>query len=371
MKKNIFISGMSAELGGIEKSLIEILKFLDGKGYDIDLLLWKQHGELLKYIPSNVNILKSPSPGSLTECIKSKNIGRIFRYLKLKVYTIFLKVPWKSFKKQNNHYEIAISFTQDGYSPYYIIDNVEAEKKILWYHHGNYVGNATQIKIDERYYNKYDSIVTVSESNKKMLLNTFPNIVTRIKVIPNLIDVDGIISASKADCDVFNGFSGCKLVTVGRVSNEKGQLFAIDVANELRSRGFDFRWCFVGDGPDMLECLNKVNALGLENHCIFVGAKENPYSYMNIADVYIQPSFVESEAITLKEAMVLNKSIIASNLPAIVETLGFGKYGICCNTEINEFAGLIMHVNEKDDLAKLSDTSNCKLILSRLESLFD
>lgn len=367
--KKIFISSMSAELGGIEKSLIEILKYLDEKGYDIDLLLWKQHGELMNYIPDNVNILISPSPGSLNECIKSKRMGQIIRYLKLKFYACILKAPWKSFKKQNNCYEIAVSFTQDGYSPPYVINNVNAEKKILWYHHGSYINSGRQKKIDEKYFNKYDSVVTVSEANKKMLIGRFPDLGSKIKVIPNLVDSDRIICQSKEKCVIFDGFSGCKLVTVGRIAKEKGQLFALDVASEMKKSGFDFQWCFVGDGPKMLECLEKVKNLGLEKECVFVGAKENPYAYMNIADIYVQPSFVESEAITIKEAMILGKCIIASNIPAIKETMSNYSNGFVCDLNPIDFMNSI--INRKDNSTDIRNKYEPNSIIRKLNELFE
>lgn len=369
MRKNIFISSMSAELGGIEKSLIEILRFLDKKGYDIDLLLWKQHGELLKYIPDNVNIIESPSPGSFIQCVKGKKAVQIIRYIKLKLYTVFLKAPWKSFKKQKNAYEIAISFTQDGYSPPYVIDNVKAKKKLLWYHHGSYTSCGKQKKKDTKYFSKYDTIVTVSEANKKMLLNHFPDLESKIKVISNLVDIDRIESQSKEKCSAFDGYNGCKLVTVGRIAKEKGQLFALDVASEMKKSGFDFQWCFVGDGPEMYKCIEKVKYLDLEESCFFVGAKENPYSYMNMADVYVQPSFVESEAITIKEAMILKKRIIASNIPAIKETIGNYSNGVICDLNTNDFKRNI--TEQKDCITDVENKYELEITIQKLNDLFE
>ena len=45
------------ELGGAERSLLGILNVLDYHKYEVDLFLYRHTGELLKYIPKEVNLL--------------------------------------------------------------------------------------------------------------------------------------------------------------------------------------------------------------------------------------------------------------------------------------------------------------------------
>ena len=47
----------SMRIGGAEKSLLTILDKIDYKKFDVDLFLFNHSGELLKFIPKNVNIL--------------------------------------------------------------------------------------------------------------------------------------------------------------------------------------------------------------------------------------------------------------------------------------------------------------------------
>ncbi|MCS4569943.1 glycosyltransferase [Clostridium perfringens] len=53
--------------------------------------------------------------------------------------------------------------------------------------HTDYKKIEFNFKLDNKYLNKLDKIVAVSESCKKSLINTFPNIKDRICVIPNMI----------------------------------------------------------------------------------------------------------------------------------------------------------------------------------------
>lgn len=336
--KKIFVMNIGTELGGIEKSLIEFLKFLVKEDCQIDLALWKKRGPLFKEIPEGINIIENMGPGSFSDA-KKKGIGGFLYYLKFKIFGLFNRA-WKSVPKTDGHYDIAISYCHNGYSPYYVIDKVNADKKFIWFHHGSYDGNQRKKSLDDKYYQKYDRIVTVSESNRKMLSELFNGI--QIEVIPNIIDEEKIRQMSNEDIDAFNGFEGLKIATVGRFSKEKGHLFSLEIAKELKEKGVSFKWVFIGDGEEKERCIQKQKEYDLVECCDFVGAKTNPYPYIKQADLYIQTSFVESEGLTIKEALVLGKKIIVLKLPALQEILEFGKYGHLCEHDLQEILDKIL-----------------------------
>ena len=55
--KKIFIMAHSMEIGGAERALLGILENIDTKNYEVDLFLLRHKGELMKYIPKNINLL--------------------------------------------------------------------------------------------------------------------------------------------------------------------------------------------------------------------------------------------------------------------------------------------------------------------------
>ncbi len=329
MSKVLLVS-MSAELGGIEKSMINFLHFLVDEGHEVDLMLWKRRGELLGDIPKEVTIIDSPAPGNLKQIIRGKNLIKLYQYIRLKWYAK-RHIPWKSFPSLKKEYDIAISYTQDGYSPYYVLDNVSAKKKYMCYHHGSYEKAGTEWELDRQYYQRLDAVISVSQTNKEMLCSHFPDLVEKFVVIPNLIDEIQIRENGKMPCDAFDGCKGCKIATVGRLSKEKGQLGSIECARELKRKGFSFRWVFVGDGPEREACLELAKRYHLEKECQFVGAQKNPYKYIASADIYVQLSNVEADPVTIQEALILKKPILATDIPSIREALGDGTLGRLCS----------------------------------------
>ena len=57
MKKNILISIYDMEIGGIERSLINMLEIFNYDDYNVDLFILHHTGEFLSLIPKEVNIL--------------------------------------------------------------------------------------------------------------------------------------------------------------------------------------------------------------------------------------------------------------------------------------------------------------------------
>ena len=66
-----------------------------------------------------------------------------------------------------------------------------------------------------------------------------------------------------------------RLVNVGRLSEQKGQLLLVGAAAALRDRGIEFELVIVGDGPMRGELLALIGRLGLEKHVRITGYLDN------------------------------------------------------------------------------------------------
>ena len=82
----------------------------------------------------------------------------------------------------------------------------------------------------------------------------------------------------------------------------------------------------------------------IEDNCDFVGAQDNPYPYMKLADIYVQTSSIEADPITIAEAKILRKLIVASDIPSIREALHNGEFGLLSNLTHMDFADTIIQI---------------------------
>ena len=347
----ILVMSFGSDAGGIEKSLVEFLRYLSTKDESVDLYLWRKPGVLHDRITEHASEISYRAyPGSLGECLRGdRPLADVCWYAKFRVYRLFGHEV-KAFKQFPGEYDIAISYCQNGYSPHYVIDKVKAGKKYLWYHHGSYEGSGRKKRIDGEYFAKYDKVIAVSRACEQMLLGHFPQLQGKTTVIHNLINEQDITekSAQLVDESWIEQLDGCKIVTVGRLAPEKGQMLAIETARILKQKGFVFHWIFVGYGGDRERCEQLIAKYGLEDCCHLVGVKTNPYPYMKLADIYVQPSLVESEGITVLEALTLKEFVIASDIPALAETLQQGDLGALCELTPQAFSETIVHYSDRN-----------------------
>lgn len=346
-KKMVFLLN-DMQTGGVQKSIISLLKYLVGRNqYEIDLIIWEQGGILEKEVPSEVHIIYHSYPPSLVDIKKEKKLSvktkHLFQHIRFKWFSAVLQKPWCYFDSVQKQYDIAVSFVHRGYPLFYTIDKVFAKKKVLWFHHGIYEATEKQKALDKVYFHLYDKIIAVSASNQAEMIHYFPELRNKLEVISNLIDIEDIRQkAEEANFDIDTSGKGSIFVTVSRISKEKGIDLALDVASILKEKRINFKWYFVGDGPLLTSMKEKALALHLSDSCIFLGAKSNPYSYMKQADFYIQTSFVEAHPITINEALVLKKIIIATNLNSVSAVLQNANMGVLCEPNPDSFVRSII-----------------------------
>ena len=129
-------------------------------------------------------------------------------------------------------------------------------------------------------------------------------------------------------------FEGIRILTVGRLSKEKGQHLTIPVLARLKSDGYNVRWYCIGDGSSKAKYEKLVKEYGVESDYIFLGSSKNPYTLMKDCDIYVQPSIHEGFCITLGEAKCFSNPIVTTNFTGASEQISDGKTGLICN--VNE-----------------------------------
>ena len=124
-----------------------------------------------------------------------------------------------------------------------------------------------------------------------------------------LDDLKTNINGYKQETDII-------LCTVAHICRRKGSDFTIEAAEYLRSKKIKFKWFLVGKilESDLIDLIKRKK---LDSYFIFAGIQSNPYPYMNIADIYVQPSRFEGKSISLDEAKILCKPIIVTNFSTV------------------------------------------------------
>lgn len=356
-KKMLFVC-YGLGIGGIETCLVNLLNALPESRFQIDVLLMNPEYESKERIRTSVRYLDAfRYVMNTTDTMKQiKEHGGILKcpgkFLSYCCFRMAVKLQlnaWKTFKKLPDHYDIAVAYSQNDYSPYYVIDKVEADRKVMWYHNGAYEKTGKKYVRDKQYYEKFDFIVAVSSDCKRVLQTKFEFPERKLVVLRNICDVSAV--REKADMFIPASFddNNLHLVTVGRMTKEKGPDIAVEVCKRLCDKGLPIKWHWVGDGNQREAIEKKVAEYGLQKRFIFEGNQVNPYPYIKSADVYVQPSYYEAYSTTVTEAKVLGKPIVTTDVGGMRDQLENRKTGFIVPQNINLISDAIIELlNDKE-----------------------
>ncbi|MBS2969657.1 glycosyltransferase [Metabacillus sp. KIGAM252] len=336
MKKTILVSSFDLAIGGVERSLIGLLDSIDYNKYSVDLLLFKQEGEFMPFIPKGPTLLPeipayTTFRKSITNVLKDRQypigLGRILAKYTSTVQGKLLKVPEPGYltiqygwdftspllPKMKKEYDAAIGFL---WPHHFTGSKVKAKKKIGWIH-TDYSNIHVNKKADERVWNKLDHIVAVSDECSKTFIHEFPFLKEKTSVIENILSPAFVREQAGlfVPSEIKRSEGKTIFVSVGRLTHAKGFDEAARACRLLVDEGLDIEWHIVGYGPLENELKQLITDLKLEDRFFLLGKKVNPYPYIKACDIYVQPSRYEGKAVTVREAQILGKPIVITDFP--------------------------------------------------------
>lgn len=162
----------------------------------------------------------------------------------------------------------------------------------------------------------------------------FPSLKEKTSVFYNIIDKNKVDIMSLEDGGFNDCFNGIRILTVGRLTTEKGQDIIPGTLRRILSKGYSARWYCMGDGENRQMLGSMIKEFNLEDHLILLGTQNNPFPYIKQCDIYVQPSRHEGYCITLAEARALNKPIITTDFVGAREQIKDRETGLI--TEFSE-----------------------------------
>ena len=354
MKKILFMC-INMNIGGTEKALLTMLNEMDKSKYEITLLMLEEYGGFLNQIPDGIKVMylkeykalkkfiNDPPQLLVKELIKNRKvIGGlsllvIYTISKLiKDISIYYKYILRNVDTLNEEYDIAIAYAGPmDFISYFVINKIKSKKRVQWIHF-DITKIGFNVNFAKKIYDKFDKVFVVSNEGKDKLINFLPSLKDKTEVFFNIISCKMIEKMSYEGEGFSDDFDGTRILTVGRLSKEKGQDLIIPVLKKLKENGYKVRWYCIGDGPAKKEYEKLVDELNIKDDFIFLGSKLNPYTYMKECNIYVQPSKHEGYCITLGEARCFNNPIVTTNFTGANEQI------------VNENTGLVCEINEEE-----------------------
>ena len=360
MKKRVLIVGITMAAAGSEKSFLSFAAHaIDYDKYDVDLLLAKRQGDFLDRIPEQIRVLDMGEWGDLFLLDRKNALPLILKYGARQPLCLLSALPYiwrriacgsaekKAFAAHriwmklmgtmpewNEPYDIALAYWGDR-TMFYTVDKVKATKKIAWLHF-DYERPPREDALYEKYFSACDRVITVSKEIEGSLKRALPRIAPKILTVENIVDEEEIRKAAGEKADFGDDFRGIRIVTMGRICEQKGYDLAVPAVARLKNEGYRIKWYILGCGSEQEEraLADRIERCRAGDCVSLLGIRKNPYPYIKEADIYMQPSRHEGKPISVEEAKILCKPILVTDYTSAREQLEGGRLGMI--TDISE-----------------------------------
>lgn len=355
MKKVLFCL-QTMVCGGVEKELITILNRFNPQEYDLTVLLfYTQDKEMEEKIPNFVRLInfqldKKYYCGTFKDIVlerikkgKMAEATKIVTKRIVKGISFPVNVSLDKIRVLKEEYDYAVCYHM--HSPLvlkYVAEKVRAKIKYAWIHN-DFITTGFPIAQYDAWLQRYNAFFGVSKQITSEFRNICSNCSNRAFTLPNIVDEKEILLKAENFSSLDRGFETDKnfrIVTVGRFVEQKGFDLAIKATSILKKQGLKFTWYAIGYGKDESLMKTLIDEYDVSDCFTILGRKENPYPYMKLADLYVQPSRHEGYGITIAEAKVLKKIIVCTNFAGASEQL------------INKETGIIVDIFSAEKIAE-------------------
>ncbi|MCM1309956.1 MAG: glycosyltransferase [Bacteroides sp.] len=342
-KKKILFTLTDFSVGGVEKSLLSLLKVLPAEDYDLHVaMLRRDPGELIGEVPPYVTV----------HCIEAfANQPALVSYPKREIPRLLLTLRWRrgipaafnyvmskiggnpyqydkwllrndSPKNVDREFDLVVDYPGPPGErlTYYAMHHVNARHRAIFLHFDlgfiKWRRNALRSSISQ-----VDKVFCVSEATKAGFCSRFPEFASKAVMVHNVVDTEQIKKLAEASADFAPEADAINTVQVGRLSYEKGQDRTIECIARLKDRGVKAVAHFVGDGAYRGQLAALAEKLGVGEQCRFYGNQPNPYPFMRRADVVVQPSRHEGFGLVTAEAVAIGIPVVTADYSTAEEQL--------------------------------------------------
>lgn len=365
MNKKILFVMPHLKTGGIQTAFFNLINEIkNDKNLEIDLFLFDTDDA--DVLPPEVNVLPV---GKLTRLLavnqktiesESKFLG--FIRLILGAIARFVADHYAyslvfMFEKKFKGYDAAISFSHSSHQHSlfggmneFVISNVEANIKATVLHCDfKSAGLDTLYNCD--LYQMFDKVCAVSEGVRSAFLSCVPECREKMYILHNCHDFSKMENLSKEDPVVYDR-NVLNILTVARLSEEKGHLRVLDALYRLKEDGFKFCWHVVGGGNEMDKIEKKIEEYNLSRNVKLYGNQNNPYRFYKFADVLLVPSYHEAAPMVFTESEYFGLPVIATKTTSASEFVTDRNIGIVCENSDDGIYKSLEYVFKNPDVLR-------------------
>lgn len=327
--------------GGAERVLVNLVNNMDPQQWDITVETMFGGGVNAALLHENIHYIHKDAP-----C--PRGIAYLFRLFSAKqLYRFFIG---------DAKYDLLVAYMHGAQVKVLAGCPDPRVKKIAWLHNGNpetgtffkfWWSKKTAFSV----YASFDRIVGVSGTvaDAFSAYTGIPGIAT----VYNTNDTVRIRALSSEEPPEWFAKQTCRIVSLGRISAEKGYDRFFSVCERLHAEGYRFEATVVGDGEDAETLRKRVEKANANEWFHLAGFRNNPYPFIARADLFVCPSRQEGLSTAVLEAVILGVPVVSTDVSGAKEILGEkNEFGLVTeNSEAGLYEGMRRMLSEPALLA--------------------
>ena len=390
MKKKLLFVVHTLQIGGAEKILVNILKYISKRKYEITVLALVDDGVLVDEVTNIEGVTYKYVFKSYFKKARANKKSKFH-----KIATNIMSSIWKRYLKKMKYnsrelyekyvdekYDVEIAFLEGKVSKFVSCSTNKESRKIAWIHTDINTGTNPIFIDDEdekRCYNTFDKIACVSrEVRNRFIQKTGRS--NNVLVQINPVDCLDILDKAKEEFTIKKNNDVPVVCTVGRLVQVKGYDRLLEVHKRLIDEGVMHELWIVGDGVERKKLEDYIKKNKLEKSARLMGYSNNPYKYVKNADIFVCASRIEGLSTVIVEATILEKVIVSTDCPGAKEILGDdNECGLVVeNDAVGIYEGLKAVLTDNSLMEKLqtnikkrSELFNLRNSIGQIEDIID
>jgi glycosyltransferase involved in cell wall biosynthesis len=156
---------------------------------------------------------------------------------------------------------------------------------------------------------------------------------------------------------------------VGRLTEQKGQKYLIEMARRLKQKGLNFKLLIAGEGELKADLQRQIEAAKLTGSITLMGHVSDIPAFMNSLDVFVFPSLFEGSANTLIETLQMGIPCVAFDVSSNPEIIHHGINGFLARPfDVDELTRYVLELVQHQEKAQLFAMEGERILRQKFDS---